>query len=635
LKATIGSRHSDIPDPPEMAALVRSKDWSKTVLGAAENWPQSLKLIVNVMLASGFPMCVRWGPEFAMIYNDGYRSILGDRHPAAFGLPFHEAWPEVQSQLRPLHEAILTGTSGAYFAEDMLIKVQRRGSPEWEDARFTVSYSPVPDDTAPTGVGGVLVTVVETTDRVRNEEALRASEERFARIFEQTGVGVIQCELDGRFLLVNRRFCEIVGRTADELLKLCVPDITHPDDRENDTGLRRLLVADGVPFFVEKRYLRPDGSEVWVSVNVSLMRSADGTRQQLIGVAQDITERKTAEASLRSKEADLRLVLDSATDGVYCVDTDGVTTMCNAAFLNMLGFEREQDAVGRKLHDVIHHTHPDGSHYPKEECPIYRTAKDGGSAHVEYELFYRLDGKSFPVEYWVGPVVRDGKRQGAVCTFIDITERRFAHEQQSLLVRELSHRIKNLFAITSGMISLSARSAATPKEYATNIQGRLQALASAHDLVLPGASNDAGPVAEPTTLEILLRKILSPYADMQSENQNARLVLDGPAVPLGARTVTTFALVLHELATNAAKYGALSVEEGSLRITWQRSDKILVMKWEESGGPTLSGPPQSEGFGTVLSNHSVREHFGGTISRKWNAKGLAVEVTLPTERLSH
>jgi PAS domain S-box-containing protein len=504
LKTTM-SRHSTagIPDPPEMAERVRSKDWSKTVLGAAENWPPSLTLIVKVMLASGFPMCVRWGPEFVMIYNDGYRSILGDRHPTAFGLPFHEAWPEVQSQLRPLHEAILSGTSGAFFAEDLLIKVQRRGSPEWEDARFTLSYSPVPDDAALTGVGGVLVTVVETTNRVRTEESLRASEERFAGIFEQSGVGVIQCELDGRFLLVNKRYCEIVGRTVDELLTLRVPDITHPDDRESDTALRQRLVADGVPFFVEKRYLRPDGSEVWVSVNVSLMRSADGTRQQLIGVTQDITERKVAQ------------------------------------------------------------------------------------------------------------------------------------EQQGLLVRELNHRIKNLFAITGGMIALSARSASTPKEYANNIRGRLNALAVAHDLILPSITGDGGTQADPTGLQMLLRRILSPYVEAPSESSNARLILDGPSVQLGARAVTTFALILHELATNAAKYGALSVEKGRLRITWACMDGALKLKWQESGGPPVSGPPKSEGFGTVISNHSIREQFGGTLSHKWDAKGLSVEISVPVERLGH
>ena len=175
--------HFDTPGVPEMATRFQTTDWSNTPLGPQEGWPQSLKIIVSVMFASGFPMCVRWGPQLMMIYNDGYRSILGDRHPRAFGVPFHEAWPEVQEQLRPLHEAILNGTSGAYFAEDLLIKVQRRGKPEWEDARFTLSYSPIPDDAAPTGVGGVLVTVVETTDRVRTEEALHAPARSVSRVF--------------------------------------------------------------------------------------------------------------------------------------------------------------------------------------------------------------------------------------------------------------------------------------------------------------------------------------------------------------------------------------------------------------------------------------------------------------------
>ena len=615
-----------------MAARLQNTDWSKTPLGPAESWSASLKLIVSVMFASGFPMCVRWGPELVMIYNDGYRSILGVKHPHAFGLPFHEAWPEVQEQLRPLQMAILNGTSGAFFAEDLLIKVQRRGNLEWEDARFTISYSPVPDDTAPQGVGGVLVTTVETTDRVRTEEALRDSEERFSRIFEQTAVGVVQCELDGRFLLANRRFCEIAGRTVNELLALRVPDITHPDDRDSDAALRRRLAADGVPFFVEKRYLRPDGSEVWVSVNVSLMGSADGTRQQIIGVAQDITERKTAEANLRETEADLRLVLDSATDGVYCVDTDGSTTMCNAAFLRMLSIGCEADAIGRKLHDVIHHTHPDGSPYPKEQCPIYRTAKYGVPGHVDYELFFRFDGTSFPVEYWVNPILRDGKIQGAVCTFVDITERRRAQEQQNLLLQELNHRIKNLFAITGGMIELSARSATTPKEYAASLSGRLNALALAHEMILPGLPSQAGRSAEHIKLDSLLEKILSPY-EKDDGSDTARVVADGPAIGLGPKTVTTFALILHELATNSAKYGSLSAEQGRLRITWSCDDDALVLKWDEIGGPTVTGPPSSEGFGTVLSNHSVRVQLGGALNHVWNRSGLSVELSAPLERL--
>ncbi len=163
------------PYAGEMAARVRSHDWSKTPLGPIQNWPPSLRLIVDIMLVSGFPMAVRYGPDFVLIYNDGYRPILGEKHPAALGLPFRQAWPEVQPRLGQLHEDILAGTNPGLFSEDLPLNVQRHGD-RWEEARFTVSYSPIPDPTAPTGVGGVLITAVETTERVRMEAALRDAE---------------------------------------------------------------------------------------------------------------------------------------------------------------------------------------------------------------------------------------------------------------------------------------------------------------------------------------------------------------------------------------------------------------------------------------------------------------------------
>jgi PAS domain S-box-containing protein len=509
------TQHSipEIPPVSKMSALIRAKDWSKTILGPADNWPPSLTLLVNIMLASGFPMAVRWGPDFVMIYNDGYQPILGEKHPWALGLPFHEVWPEVQPQLRPLHEAILAGKRGAFFAEDLLLRIQRHGA-QWEDARFTISYSPIPDPSSPTGVGGVLITAVETTNRVQTEEALRASEN-----------------------------------------------------------------------------------------------------------------------ALREREAELRLVLDSATDAFYCVDTEGTTTKCNVAFLRMLGIEREEDAIGKKLHDVIHHTHPDGSPYPKEECPIYRVAQGGGSAHVDTDLFFRFDGTSFPVEYWVSAIKRGGELQGAVCTFVDITERQRSQEQQKLLLGELNHRVKNLFAIMDGVISSSARSAKTPQELTKKIKGRLNALALAHQLVLPDLSRPADAKPRPINLDDLLWKILSPYNDANESGEHRRLLLSGSAVAVGARAVTNIALVLHEFATNSAKYGALSAPQGCVEITWVERDDILALKWEERGGPPLTAAPMAEGFGTLLSGHIVRGQFGGTLSYDWKHNGLVVDLSFPVERL--
>ena len=125
-------------------ALIAGKDWSATALGDPANWSASLKLIVGIMTASGFPMAVRWGPEFILIYNDGYRPILADKHPWALGLPFRVVWPEVVSELIPLHEAILAGKSLGDYSEDRPLTIRRRGM-TWETAHFTVGYSPVPD----------------------------------------------------------------------------------------------------------------------------------------------------------------------------------------------------------------------------------------------------------------------------------------------------------------------------------------------------------------------------------------------------------------------------------------------------------------------------------------------------------
>src|SRR5580698_10644802 len=298
---------TDISARSNMSALIRAKDWSKTPLGDPAGWPSSLTLVVNLLLASGFPMAVRWGPDFVMIYNDGYRPILGDKHPWALGLPFREVWPEVQTQLRPLHEAILSGKRSAFFAEDLLLRIQRHGG-EYEDARFTISYSPVPDASVPAGVGGVLITAVETTNRVLTEKALRASEERYrsAMMLGRMGSwevdfveGIRSWTPEGMALfgidLANGLGC--VGGETDELRQAM-----HSEDRHLLAQFHAL--ADSQDSFpAEYRIVKPDGKVSWLSgYGRVLDRQADGKAHHLINVATDITDRKQAEAALGDSE---------------------------------------------------------------------------------------------------------------------------------------------------------------------------------------------------------------------------------------------------------------------------------------------------------------------------------------------
>lgn len=224
----------------------------------------------------------------------------------------------------------------------------------------------------------------------------------------------------------------------------------------------------------------------------------------------------------------------------------------------------------------------------------------------------------------------DDGAPGLTGVIADITERKAGEEARLQIARELNHRVKNLFAIANGLVSMTARSAGTPKEMAEALRGRLGALSRAHELARPafGVSEHAG---QATTLGRLIASILDPYAQT---GHGQRLSLDGPAVNLGANAVTSLALVLHELATNAAKYGSLSSPDGQLAIAWRAEDGAVAITWAEAGGPAVAAAPSAQGFGSQLSRKSITGQLGGTLDHDWRPEGLEVRITLPLDRIS-
>jgi len=303
--------------PGEMAARVAAFDWAATPLGAREAWPQSLKVIVATILASQFPMAVRWGADFVQIYNDGYRSILGEKHPSALGKPFRDTWPETQAQLGALHHAILAGERGAFFSEDMLLRLQRHGD-ALEDAHFTLSYSPIPDDTAPAGVGGVLIAGVETTARVRVERRLREREAELARVQEIGQVGGVEIELRKGFPSRRspeyRRIHGLPAEAATETHEDWMRRL-HPDDRA--FARRQFIEAlrgSAREYHSEYRIIRPSDRQVrWIQVRAEIERGADGRALRVVGAHTDITERKRIEQELQQLNETLELQVTQRT----------------------------------------------------------------------------------------------------------------------------------------------------------------------------------------------------------------------------------------------------------------------------------------------------------------------------------
>lgn len=208
----------------------------------------------------------------------------------------------------------------------------------------------------------------------------------------------------------------------------------------------------------------------------------------------------------------------------------------------------------------------------------------------------------------------------------DIAQQKHAREQQDVLLREINHRIKNLFSVTAGLITLSARDAGSAEALATDLGARLRALARAHDLTLPDLS--FGEIKADTTVVTLMRAILAPHEHAQA----SRIAITGTDVPLSSTALTSLALLLHELTTNAAKYGALATPHGRLSVDVAAVDDTLHVTWDERGAIPVAEKQGREGFGTTLEKAALRG-LGGSLSREWRPEGLSLVLTLPLKGL--
>lgn len=212
--------------------------------------------------------------------------------------------------------------------------------------------------------------------------------------------------------------------------------------------------------------------------------------------------------------------------------------------------------------------------------------------------------------------------------FLDVTGRKQAEEGHELLAGEMSHRVKNLLAIAAGLTQITSRSTSTTIDMARELTQRLIALGRAHDLVrpLPGGQGTAALLGD------LLSVLLAPYDDLGAFSGRIRVAVERMGV--GEAATTSLALVLHELATNSLKYGALSSGTGTLDITTQAKGSQIELIWMERGGPHVSAPPEASGFGSKLVHRSVSRQLGGDIEYDWLPEGLVVTLRLNRDRLA-
>jgi PAS domain S-box-containing protein len=413
-------------------------------------------------------------------------------------------------------------------------------------------------------------------------------------------------DLEGNALFVNDAGRRLVGlRDLEAVHSTRIIDYFAADDQP--TILREVLpaVRDTGFWEGELRFRNfATGELVPVLYNIFPVRDLDGAVTAYGTVTRNLTEGRLADLRLRS----LASIVESSDDAIVSKNLDGTILSWNKGAERIFGYTPEE-AIGRSITIVI----PENRQ--NEEVDILARIRRGERIDHFETVRQHKNGNSIVVSLTVSPVKnREGKVVGASKIARDITEQKRSQEQIATLAREAEHRSRNLLATVQAVVNLSRSD--TPQGLKTAIEGRIHALANVHSLFVETRWVGA-------ELSAIANQELAPY----SGKERRRVRLEGPPILLEPNAAQAIAVALHELATNAVKYGALSEGGGNVAVTWQQgTDGQLILRWTESGGPAVQTPTH-RGFGSRVIDKMISQLYGNA-QFDWRPEGLVCEIVL-------
>lgn len=432
-------------------------------------------------------------------------------------------------------------------------------------------------------VEGVVVSLTDITSL----ERARVRVEQLSAIVESSEDAILAKTLDGVITTWNRGAERLYGYSAEEVVGRDV-HLLSPPGYEAQIDEFLVKVARGEPIeHVETVRRCKDGRLLDVSVTISPIRDHDGNIVGASAIGRDITAVKQAQRQLAEREARIRLLLEHTAEAILGLGPDGRCIFCNPACAQALGAATPDEIVGRHVHSLIHHSHPNGTPYAEDECPIYGSLHRGDSAHRDDEVLFRLDRSSFPAEYWSHPILDGGRIIGAVVTFFDITERKRADERIRTAARRreqflamLSHELRNpLAAVLSASQVMQAKGASgeVVNKARDVIRRQSEHMARLLDDLLDVSRITRGGISlriEPVDLREACRLALEAVAPI-TEARQSQLVVELPDSPLPVRgDLVRLQQVVGNLLSNAARYSPprslielrAGVEEGRVML---------------------------------------------------------------------
>lgn len=627
-------------NPCRAARAFHELDWGTTPLGSQDTWPQVLRTLVDLTLNSGQPMFLVWGPARITIYNDSYADILADRHPAAMGRPLEEIWSDIyDATVAPIVAQAYAGIP--VTMDDIEIVTTRRGY--LEEAHFSFSYTPVRDGSG--RVLGFFCACFETSQAVfeaRRAKMMASLNEHLREVDDprrilRSAIGVIADSVDASAVA----FCEYDVDRKDLLVReqWCGAEHLHISPRLGEEDMTDDAIArleNGETVVIERQAASLVGSSLgWARSCLAIpVRPTEGLaavllvldrgdRQWLenkVGLLANAAERTWSffqkalnERELHASEARFRAMTDALPQLAWSVGPDARKDHFNARWYEFTGAPRNR--ISRE--GWIDFVHPND----RDDLLAQRARAwaDSTGYEIEVRLWKQDEGyrtmllRDVPVsDDAMGKVRRLG-------TATDIHEIRQAQRHRETLTAELHHRVKNTLAIVQAIAQQSFRGAKSHDQMLDDFHDRLSALGKAHDILTSHGWSSA-------SLRDLVEMSL-----IGCGVRTERITINGPLVVLPPRTAISMTMAIHELCTNAIKYGALSCKGGGVRITWDLAPQVadapanLVFTWTEHDGPPVV-PPAERGFGTRMIERALAAELEGTSDIIFEPDGVVCRI---------
>lgn len=436
-------------------------------------------------------------------------------------------------------------------------------------------------------------------------------EAAFQTIAESAPVMLWLGDHEGRCVYLNRAQREFWGVT--KLAGFDWAETIHPDDVARCFDTVGAAMAQRAPFTLEARYLRAeDGAYRILETRAGPRYAADGVFLGMVGVNTDVTDRRLTEQTLRARQDQFRALADNIHQFAWMADASGYLFWYNQRWFDYTGADLDQMRGWgwQKVH------HPD---HVQRVTETFQRAVDEGTP---WEDTFPLRSRTGEYRWFLSRALPIRNESGAIVqwfgTNTDITERLEAEEQRTLLINELNHRVKNTLATVQSLVMQTIRHAPSPDDVRGLVEARLIALSRAHDVLTQRNWQDA-------ELTELVARAIAPFAA-------SRIVAEGPSVQVTPKQALALSMALHELATNAAKYGALSADDGAVAVTWGVGEGAcgpeLRLTWTESGGPPVAAPTR-RGFGARLIERSLGADLGGSARLEFPPDGLRAEFRAP------